>query len=471
VRNDEGREVVLNKNGSLEIYSSTGSKLDTYQLQMGTVLLIEDGASVKKGAKAAEWDPHSVPVLSEASGKIQFVDFEEDISVKTETDRATGAKTLVVLPTSESNLHPRIEIRGADDKMLDSHDVPTGAIVMVRDGMKATPGMLLAKTPREAAKTRDITGGLPRVAELFEARRPKDAAEIAKIEGVIDISPENVRGKRCVKVVDSVTGLVEEHLIPMGKQIVVFKGDKVKKGQPLTEGPVIPEEILEVSGPQELEKYLVNEVQQVYRLQGVEINDKHIEIIVRQMLRKVRITNPGDTDFLWGEQVTRQSFLRVNEDMMNEGRRPAEAQPALLGITKAALETDSFISAASFQDTTRVLTEAATMGRVDELRGFKENVILGHLIPGGTGFPLHRYIKLVPLAETISDEEMDALHEEQRKRNEEIYGLSKISGEDEDDESDLVDPVIMQDNGDTSADGADFLTADEVVDGGDDLLG
>jgi DNA-directed RNA polymerase subunit beta' len=471
VRNDEGREVVLNKNGSLEIYSSTGSKLDTYQLQMGTVLLIEDGASVKKGAKAAEWDPHSVPVLSEASGKIQFVDFEEDISVKTETDRATGAKTLVVLPTSESNLHPRIEIRGADDKMLDSHDVPTGAIVMVRDGMKATPGMLLAKTPREAAKTRDITGGLPRVAELFEARRPKDAAEIAKIEGVIDISPENVRGKRCVKVVDSVTGLVEEHLIPMGKQIVVFKGDKVKKGQPLTEGPVIPEEILEVSGPQELEKYLVNEVQQVYRLQGVEINDKHIEIIVRQMLRKVRITNPGDTDFLWGEQVTRQSFLRVNEDMMNEGRRPAEAQPALLGITKAALETDSFISAASFQDTTRVLTEAATMGRVDELRGFKENVILGHLIPGGTGFPLHRYIKLVPLAETISDEEMDALHEEQRKRNEEIYGLSKISGEEEDDESDLVDPVIMQDNGDTSADGADFLTADEVVDGGDDLLG
>ena len=471
VRNDEGREVVLNKNGSLEIYSSTGSKLDTYQLQMGTVLLIEDGAAVKKGAKAAEWDPHSVPVLSEASGKIQFVDFEEDISVKTETDRATGAKTLVVLPTSESNLHPRIEIRGADDKMLDSHDVPTGAIVMVRDGMKATPGMLLAKTPREAAKTRDITGGLPRVAELFEARRPKDAAEIAKIEGVIDISPENVRGKRCVKVVDSVTGLVEEHLIPMGKQIVVFKGDKVKKGQPLTEGPVIPEEILEVSGPQELEKYLVNEVQQVYRLQGVEINDKHIEIIVRQMLRKVRITNPGDTDFLWGEQVTRQSFLRVNEDMMNEGRRPAEAQPALLGITKAALETDSFISAASFQDTTRVLTEAATMGRVDELRGFKENVILGHLIPGGTGFPLHRYIKLVPLAETISDEEMDALHEEQRKRNEEIYGLSKISGEEEDDESDLVDPVIMQDNGDTSADGADFLTADEVVDGGDDLLG
>ena len=468
VRNDEGKEVVLNKNGSLEIYSTSGAKLDTYQLQMGSVLNVEDGAEVKKGQKVATWDPHSVPVLSEAAGTISFVDFEEDVSVKTETDRTTGAKTLVVLDTRESNLHPRIEIRGTSpdgkaDAMLDSHDIPTGAIVMVRDGMKATAGMLLAKTPREAAKTRDITGGLPRVAELFEARQPKDAAEIAKIEGVIDFG-ENVRGKRCIKVVDDVTGLVEEHLIPMGKQIVVFKGDRVKKGQQLTEGPVIPQEILEVSGPQELEKYLVNEVQQVYRLQGVEINDKHIEIIVRQMLRKVRITNPGDTDFLWGEQVTRQTFLRVNEEMMNEGRRPAEAQPALLGITKAALETDSFISAASFQDTTRVLTEAATMGRVDELRGFKENVILGHLIPGGTGFPLHRYLKLVPLCETISDEEMDKLREEQRKRHEELYGIptSGVPGEDDEDD-DLGEPVLIADNGDTSADGADLLTADEVV--------
>ena len=477
VRNDEGQEIVLNKNGSLEIWSASGSKLDTYQLQMGTTLLVEDGAAVKKGQKVAVWDPHSVPVLSEAAGTIVFVDFEEDISVKTETDRTTGAKTLVVLDTRESNLHPRIEIRDGE-KMVDSHDVPTGAIVMVRDGMKAAPGMLLAKTPREAAKTRDITGGLPRVAELFEARQPKDAAEIAKIEGVIDFG-ENVRGNRCVIVRDDITGLEEKHLIPMGKQIVVFKGDRVHKGQQLTEGPVIPQEILEVSGPQELEKYLVNEVQQVYRLQGVEINDKHIEIIVRQMLRKVRITNPGDTDFLWGEQVTRQVFLRVNEQMMMEGRRPAEAQPALLGITKAALETDSFISAASFQDTTRVLTEAATMGRVDELRGFKENVILGHLIPGGTGFPMHRYLKLVPLCETISDEEMDKLREEQRKKHEELYGIptSGIPGEEQDDEDDLQPLVLAADNGDTSADGADIQLADETMgageasEGGVDLLG
>ena len=476
VRNDEGREVVLNKNGTLEIYSKNGNKLDTYQLQMGTTLLIEDGAAVKKGMKVAVWDPHSVPVLSETAGTIQFVDFEEDVSVKTETDRATGAKTLVVLPTSESNLHPRIEIRDADGKMVDTHDVPEKAIVMVRDGMKATAGMLLAKTPREAAKTRDITGGLPRVAELFEARQPKDAAEIAKIEGEIEFG-ENQRGKRLVIVRDDITGLVEEHLIPMGKQIVVFKGDHVKKGQQLTEGPVIPQEILEVSGPQELEKYLVNEVQQVYRLQGVEINDKHIEIIVRQMLRKVRITNPGDTDFLWGDQVSRQTFLRVNEEMMESGRRPAEAQPALLGITKAALETDSFISAASFQDTTRVLTEAATMGKVDELRGFKENVILGHPIPGGTGFPLHRYLKLVPLCEAISDEEMDRLREEQRKRHEALYGIptSGIPGEedDEDDDSDLGEPILIPDDGDTSADGQDIVSSDELVpslDGDDDGL-
>ena len=439
VRNDEGKEVVLNKNGTLEIWSKPeekgGSRLDSYPLQMGSVLLCEDGASVKKGDKVASWDPHSVPVLSEEHGTITFVDFEEDVSVKSETDRATGAKTLVVLDTRESNLHPRIEIRGKGkdgqpNALLDSHDIPTGAIVMVRDGMKASPGMLLAKTPREAAKTRDITGGLPRVAELFEARQPKDAAEISKIEGVVDFG-ENVRGKRLLLVKDDITGQVEEHPIPMGKQIVVFKGDRVKKGQQLTEGPIIPQEILEVSGPQELEKYLVNEVQQVYRLQGVEINDKHIEIIVRQMLRKVRITNPGDTDFIWGEQVTRQTFLRVNEQMMAEGRRPAEAQPALLGITKAALETDSFISAASFQDTTRVLTEAATMGRVDELRGFKENVILGHLIPGGTGFPLHRYLKLVPLCEPISDAEMEELRREARERMEALYGTSPIPQEEE----------------------------------------
>jgi DNA-directed RNA polymerase subunit beta' len=254
-------------------------------------------------------------------------------------------------------------------------------------------------------RTKDITGGLPRVAELFEARRPKDAAEIARIDGVVEFGG-TVRGRRKILVKDPVTGDEEEHLIPMGKHIVVYRGDRVRKGQPLTEGPIVPQELLEVCGPQELQEHLVTEVQTVYRLQGVEINDKHIEIIVRQMLRKVRITDSGDTDFLWGEQVEKQSFLDVNRAAMAEGKRPAQATPVLLGITKSSLETESFISAASFQDTTRVLTDAATLGRVDYLRGFKENVIMGHLIPAGSGFPMYRNIRLVPLAEPIPVEEL-----------------------------------------------------------------
>lgn len=276
---------------------------------------------------------------------------------------------------------------------------------MVARGERIVAGAMLAKTPRKVVRTKDITGGLPRVAELFEARRPKDAAEIARIDGVVEFGPP-VRGRRRVIVRDPVTGDAEEHLIPMGKHVVVFNGDRVKKGQPLTEGPAVPHEILEVCGPQELQEYLLNEVQQVYRLQGVEINDKHIEIIVRQMLRKVRITDPGDTDLMWGEQVEKLHFQEVNRKAIAEGRRPAEASPVLLGITKAALETDSFISAASFQDTTRVLTDAATLGRRDYLRGFKENVIMGHLIPAGSGFPMYRNIKLVPLAEPIPVEDL-----------------------------------------------------------------
>jgi len=420
VRNDEGNTVVLNKNGSIQIVDAEGAEIDTYNLQMGTVLLVEDGAAVKTGHRVAVWDPHSVPILAEKHGVVSFQDFVDDVSVRVDEEAETGTSNLVVLETKE-DLHPQIIVTDPQTReILGFYHIPAGAIVMVKEGAHVSPGMMIAKTPRKEAKTRDITGGLPRVAELFEARQPKDAAEISRIEGVVDFG-EHQRGKRCLIVRDEVTGHVEEHLIPMGKQVVVFKGDRVKKGQQLTEGPIVPQEILDVCGPQELQRYLVNEVQQVYRLQGVEINDKHIEIIVRQMLRKVRITNPGDTDFLWGEQVTRQKFLEVNEEIVAEGKRPAEAQPALLGITKASLETDSFISAASFQDTTRVLTDAATMGRVDELRGFKENVILGHLIPGGTGFPLHRHIKLVPLAEPISEEEMASLQAEAQSQLDEVF--------------------------------------------------
>jgi DNA-directed RNA polymerase subunit beta' len=253
---------------------------------------------------------------------------------------------------------------GDKKDVLASYSIPAGAHVIVEEGHKVRGGALLAKTPRKVAKTKDITGGLPRVAELFEARRPKDAAEIAKIDGIVEMGG-TIRGKRRLILKDPDTGSEEEHLISLTKHIIVFKGDFVKKGQQLTEGPVVPHEILEVCGPQDLQEHLVNEVQEVYRLQGVEINDKHIEIIVRQMLRKVKITDPGDTSLLWGDQVDRLDFEAENQRVVEQGGKPAEATPVLLGITKASLETDSFISAASFQDTTRVLTEAATLGKVD----------------------------------------------------------------------------------------------------------
>ena len=449
VTTDEGDIVVLNKNGSVQIFDRApeagGRELESYQIEMGATLLVNEGAKVKNGQKIAVWDPHSVPILAEHHGTVTFKDFEEDVSVRVETDAETGTTSLTILETRE-DLHPQIIIHNTSNKSkpIDySYPIPPGAIVMVKEKSKAAPGMMLAKTPRKEAKTRDITGGLPRVAELFEARNPKDPAEIAKIEGIVRFGESTVRGRRSIIVEDPDTKLEDEHQIPMSKQIVVFPGDKVKKGQQLTEGSVIPQEILEICGPQELQKYLVSEVQQVYRMQGVEINDKHIEIIVRQMLRKVKITNPGDTDFLWGDQVTRQKFLATNDRMMAEGRRPAEAQPALLGITKASLETDSFISAASFQDTTRVLTDAATMGRVDELHGFKENVILGHLIPGGTGFPAHRHVKLVPVGEPISEEEMEALRAQDNIQDK--FDDVIQDNDDDDDDTDLTEDLGTDD--------------------------
>ena len=442
VTNEDGKEVVLNKSGALVIKNAAGHELESIQLQIGTTLLVKAGDTVKADDIVAEWDPHSVPVISEYEGKVQFDEFIEGDTVEVETTTDTG-KPMYVVRESSSDAHPSITIlmreKGSREYIpLGSYPIPVGAHIMVQDGESVKAGTILAKTPRQAAKTRDITGGLPRVAELFEARHPTDAADIAKIEGVIRWG-QNVRGRRCVIVADEVTGVQEEHLIQMGKHIVVTEGDHVRKGQKLTDGPIIPQEILDVCGPQELQRYLVEEVQQVYSAQGVEINDKHIEIIVRQMLRKVRITNPGDTDFLWNDQVTRQQFLATNEAMAAEGKRPSEAQPALLGITKAALETDSFISAASFQDTTRVLAEAATLGRVDDLRGFKENVILGHLIPGGTGFSKHRRIKLVPLVEPIPEEVLNPLP---------VEAQQSYAGHDdnEDNEEDEVYPTEVYEN-------------------------
>jgi DNA-directed RNA polymerase subunit beta' len=405
---EDGNNIVLNKNGSVSILADDGRELEQHVVVIGSVIAVKDGGKVKKGETFVQWDPYNVPILSEKAGKVKFADIIEGVTMKQETDETTGQEAMVVIEHKE-DLHPQIIILDERDDPAANYPIPSGAHIVVAEGDKIVAGTLMAKTPRKTSKTKDITGGLPRVAELFEARRPKDAAEISKIDGIVDFGA-SVRGKRCILIKDQQTGVEEEHLIPIGKHVIVFKGDYVKKGQQLTEGPIDPHEILDICGPQELQEHLVNEVQEVYRLQGVTINDKHIEIIVRQMLRKVRITEPGDTSFLWGEQVDKLEFEEENQRVDKMGGKPAEAQPVLLGITKASLETESFLSAASFQDTTRVLTEAATRARVDYLRGFKENVIMGHIIPAGTGFDHHRKARLKPLVEIEEEPEPEDTH-------------------------------------------------------------
>ena len=400
----DGSHIVLNKNGRVSIHDpKTDKELEDYDIPIGAVISIANGDKVRKGGTFVRWDPYNVPILTEKAGKIRFVDIIAGVTMDEEVDPTTGQDSKVIIEHKE-DLHPQIVVEDKSGHVVANYPIPAGAHVQVDENDKIAPGTLLAKTPRKTSKTKDITGGLPRVSELFEARQPKDAAEIAKIDGVLDFGPI-VRGKRSVIVRDEETGDEEEHLVAIGKHCIVFKGDRVKKGQQLTEGPILPHDILEILGAEELQAFLVNEVQEVYRLQGVTISDKHIEMIVRQMLRKVRISESGDTTFLWGEQIDKVIFQVENERVEKMGGQPAEASPVLLGITKASIETESFLSAASFQDTTRVLTEAATLGKRDMLRGFKENVIMGHIIPAGTGFDGHRKLELQPQVDPIEEEE------------------------------------------------------------------
>ncbi len=381
--------IALNKNGTVSIHDDSGRELESHKIVLGAVVGKESGTKIKKGETLVTWDPYNVPIITERGGKIEFRDMMPGVTITKEVNQATGNEETVVIEHKE-DMHPQIVIVDPKSKeIIASYTIPAGAHIGVKNKETVEPGTTLAKTPRKASKTKDITGGLPRIAELFEARKPKDACEIAKIDGVVEIGGL-VRGKRKVIVTEPKTGKQEEHLIARNKHILVTNDDVVTKGDQLTEGPVVPHEILEILGPQALREHLVNEVQEVYRAQGVEINDKHVEIIIRQMLRKVKVTEPNDTSFLWGDQVDRQEFENENARVTQEGGKAAEADPVLLGITKASLETDSFISAASFQDTTRVLTEAATLAKNDMLRGFKENVIMGHLIPAGTGFLSNR---------------------------------------------------------------------------------
>ncbi|MEW6517476.1 MAG: DNA-directed RNA polymerase subunit beta' [candidate division FCPU426 bacterium] len=383
IQNSEGNGIVLNRNAELGIYDDRGSERELYPLPYGTMIKVKDGDKVKKGEIVALWDLYNVPIFTEYSGKVEFEDIVEGRTMKEQTDETTGLIGRVIIEHKEEDMHPQILIRDNGNHVLASYAIPTGAYFTVDNGQGIKAGDVLAKIPREISKTRDITGGLPRVAELFEARKPKGAAIISEIDGLVHFGGM-VRGMRRL-LVKHETGIEKEYMIPQGKHLNVRDGDRVQAGEPLTDGPINPHDILEIKGENEVQEYLVNKVQEVYRLQGVTINDKHIEVIVRQLLRKVVVEDAGDTDFLVGTQVYRHSFREENERVLKTGGRPATARPILLGITKASLGTESFISAASFQETTRVLTEAAIAGKVDELRGLKENVIMGHLISAGTG--------------------------------------------------------------------------------------
>ncbi len=403
VQNREGLLVVLNRNAMIAIVDKEGREKEKYNLVYGTRLFVKDGQKIEAGQKLAEWDPYSTPIITEVGGKVAHGDIVEGVTVKETVDEITGLSQKVIIDYP-AHMRPRISIKDSQGRTikvgtgLARYILPAGAHILVEKGETVYPGDVVAKIPRETTKTKDITGGLPRVAELFEARRPKEYALVSEIDGIVEFKA-GPKGTRVVVVRGG--DVVKEYTIPKGKHVSVHEGDFVRAGEPLMDGAVNPHDILDILGPTELQRYLVDEVQKVYRLQGVTINDKHIEIIIRQMMRRVRIEDPGDTDFMIGEQIDRFVFERENERVIKEGGRPAMAKPLLLGITKASLTTDSWVSAASFQETTRVLTEAALNGSIDELRGLKENVIMGRMIPAGTGMLRYRntFVKreLIPL--------------------------------------------------------------------------
>jgi len=406
VKNRDGDLVVMNRNAQIAILDENGREREKYSIIYGAKLKVEDGQRVKSSDLIAEWDPFSTPILTEAAGRVKFGDLIEGMTVREQVDEMTGMSTKVVVETKNPDSRPRISIKDdsgkttklpAESGRYARYFMPVGANIVVSEGSMMYPGDAMAKIPRETTKTKDITGGLPRVAELFEARKPKEVTVISEIDGLVAFG-KDVKGKRKVIITPDAaetgnkTLSPKEYLIPRGKHISVHEGDRVRAGEPIMDGLANPHDILSILGEKELAKFLVDEVQEVYRLQGVKINDKHIEAIVRQMLQRVRIQEVGDSDFLLGEQVEKYKFEEENEKIRQRGGQVAVAEPLLLGITKASLSTESFISAASFQETTRVLTQAAIEGKIDYLRGLKENAALGRLIPAGTGYPRYRRI-------------------------------------------------------------------------------
>jgi DNA-directed RNA polymerase subunit beta' len=388
--------VVMARNTELVLVDEQGRERASYRVPYGAKLLVDEGGDVVKGQRLAEWDPYTLPVITEREGIVNYVDLVDGVSMRDVADESTGLTYRTVIDWKQqpkgSDLRPRITLRDEKGKIIllangseARYFLSIDAILSVESGAKVNAGDVLARIPRETSKTRDITGGLPRVAELFEARKPKDFAVISEIDGRVEFGKDYKAKRRIVVHPNDESLEPSEYLLPKGKHISVQEGDFVERGDPLMDGNPVPHDILRVMGVEALAEYLINEIQDVYRLQGVKINDKHIEVIVRQMLQKVEIEDGGETTFLAGEQIDRIEFDAVNAKAHEEGLALSKAQPVLQGITKASLQTQSFISAASFQETTRVLTEAAVSGRIDRLTGLKENVIVGRLIPAGTG--------------------------------------------------------------------------------------
>jgi len=433
VEREDGEVVCIGRNGRINVQDDDNRNMERLTVPYGATVIVAQGDRVAKGTVIFKWDPYTASILSTTSGKVEFRDLLENVTYREEMDETTGMRQRVVIETRTRNLSPTINILDEKGKVTSAYVIPTRANLVVRDGDMINAGNALVKIPREIAKTRDITGGLPRVAELFEARRPKEPAVVSEIDGIVEFG-EMKRGVRKI-IVRSEDGHEEKvYMIGYGKHVLVHAGDFVHAGEKLSEGSVVPHDILAIMGANKVQEYLVNEIQEVYRLQGVRINDKHIEVIVRQMLQKVKIEDPGDTFYLEGDQVDRLGFLAENERIRNmvivtergeskfqfeemveadefrkavakleaaektvpqtRSGQPATFQPLLLGITKASLTTESFISAASFQETTRVLTDASVEGKVDELLGLKENVVMGHLIPAGTGINLYKELKV-----------------------------------------------------------------------------
>jgi DNA-directed RNA polymerase subunit beta' len=405
VEGPDGRIVVTSREGQLLMRTGEERVRSRLAVPYGAQLHVTDGQEVKPGDLLFGWDPYSEPIVADHAGKIQYNDIVPEETFREELDEATGRRQLVIIDDRDKKLHPRIEIVDSKGKKLREFIVPVGAQLLVHDKEKVQPGDTIAKISREAYKTRDITGGLPRVAELFEARRPKDPATITEVDGRVSFGGIK-RGKREI-IVTMENDEEQVYQVAVGKHLRVHEGDQVRAGDRLSEGPVNPHDILRVKGPRAVQEYLLNEIQEVYRLQGVRINDKHIGVIVRQMLQKVKITEPGDTEYLEGEHVDRMEFREQIREVIGSGGKPPRAEPVLLGITKSSLTTESFISAASFQETTRVLTDAAVRGAMDDLRGLKENIIIGHLVPAGTG--IHRYQNVEFLVGEPLQKELDAM--------------------------------------------------------------